>query len=137
MCLKMEGLFLQEPKELEYNEIKEPDPKPGEALLKVHRIGICGSDVKAYEGKHPFLTYPRILGHELGCEVLEVNPGEKNTVLEPGDSVTVEPLLNCGECYSCKKGDYNCCKNLRVVGIHEDGGMREKMGSHTLPRKNL
>lgn len=128
----MKALVLKEPFKFEYNELPEPTPKTGEALLKVRSIGICGSDLHAYRGKQPFLSYPRILGHELGCEILEVN--DKETELKSGELVTVEPLLYCGECYACRIGKYNCCQSLKVLGVHVDGGMREMM---TLPIEKL
>jgi 2-desacetyl-2-hydroxyethyl bacteriochlorophyllide A dehydrogenase len=92
-------------------------------LVKVHRIGICGTDLHAYRGKQPFFTYPRILGHELGVEVLAVSGPDH--ALQAGDFCSVEPYLNCGVCMACRRGKPNCCLNLQVLGVHTDGGMRE------------
>jgi len=89
----MKALFLKEPYKFEYQELPTPSPKEGEALLKVRSIGICGSDLHAYRGKQPFLSYPRILGHELGCEVIEVKNKDKETAIKPGDLVTIEPFI--------------------------------------------
>lgn len=94
-----------------------------EVLLKIHRIGICGTDYHAYRGKQPFFSYPRILGHELGAEVVEI--GSEVTHVAIGDKVAVEPYLNCGVCQPCRNGKTNCCEKLQVLGVHTDGGMRE------------
>ncbi len=94
-----------------------------EVLVKVHRVGICGTDLHAYRGAQAFFTYPRILGHELGVEVVEagadvVGPGV-------GDLCAVEPYLYCGTCIACRNGRTNCCTKMQVLGVHTDGGMRE------------
>lgn len=100
-------------------------PKKGEALVAIRAIGICGTDFSGYLGKMPFIEYPRILGHELGVEVLAV--GEGVTHLQIGDRCSVEPYLNCGTCHACTSGSTNCCETLQVLGVHCDGGMRERM----------
>jgi 2-desacetyl-2-hydroxyethyl bacteriochlorophyllide A dehydrogenase len=94
--------------------------------VRVRRVGICGTDIHAYHGRQPFFTYPRILGHELGVEVLEVNPATGQSAgVRPGDRCAVEPYLSCGECIACRNGKTNCCVRLEVLGVHTDGGMRE------------
>jgi len=98
---------------------------PDEALVRVHRIGICGTDIHAYRGNQPFFRYPRILGHELGVEVVAV--GSSSTNVRPGDRCSVEPYLNCGHCIACRRGKTNCCANLQVLGVHTDGGMRDAL----------
>lgn len=100
----------------------EPALRPGEALVRVHRIGICGTDLHAFAGRQPFFNYPRILGHELGVEVLD--PGSDPQGLRSGDRCSVEPYLNCGHCIACRRGKPNCCTSLNVLGVHSDGGMR-------------
>jgi alcohol dehydrogenase len=121
----MRAIRLERPKEFHRVEIDEPAaPGPGEALVRTHRMGICGSDVSGYLGKMPFFKYPRIPGHELGVEVLEV--GSAVTNVRPGDRCSVEPYMNCGECYPCRKGNSNCCEKLNVIGVMIDGGLREK-----------
>lgn len=100
-------------------------PGAGEALVAIRAIGICGTDFSGYLGKMPFIEFPRILGHELGVEVLAI--GENVTHLNPGDRCSVEPYLNCGTCHACKRGNTNCCETLQVLGVHCDGGMRERM----------
>ncbi len=121
----MRAIRLEQPKEFHRVEIDEPaSPGPGEALVRTHRMGICGSDVSGYLGKMPFFKYPRIPGHELGVEVLEVGPGVTN--VRPGDRCSIEPYMNCGECYPCRKGNSNCCEKLNVIGVMVDGGLRER-----------
>src|SRR3954470_22712839 len=94
----------------------------GEAFVRIHRIGVCGTDLHAFAGKQPFFTYPRVLGHELGVEVIE--PGGATNGLKVGDRCSVEPYLNCGTCIACRRGKPNCCTSLQVLGVHLDGGMR-------------
>ncbi len=121
----MKGLSLHEPGTLRVIDLPDaPAPGPGEALVRVHRVGVCGTDLHAFRGKQPFFTYPRILGHELGVEVLAVGAGVANVA--PGDRCAVEPYLNCGRCIACRRGKPNCCTELRVLGVHTDGGHREQ-----------
>jgi len=96
-----------------------------EALLKIHRIGICGTDYHAYRGRQPFFSYPRVLGHELGAEVVSLGSGAETSDIKIGDKVSVEPYLNCGVCQPCQNGKTNCCESLKVLGVHSDGGMAE------------
>lgn len=120
----MKILTLAEPGRLEAGEAPLPGPPPpGHALVRVHRIGVCGTDIHAYNGKQPFFSYPRILGHELGVEIVAAEPNERGLV--PGDRCAVEPYLNCGGCIACRHGKGNCCTALRVLGVHTDGGHRE------------
>ncbi len=115
-------VVLDEPGRFSLAQGPEPVPAPGEALVRVHRVGICGTDLHAFAGNQPFFTYPRILGHELGVEVLD--PGTEPNGLKPGDRCSVEPYLNCGHCTACRRGKPNCCSALKVLGVHVDGGMR-------------
>ncbi len=120
----MKTIILNEPENLAYIETALPAmPKAGEALVKVHRVGICGTDLHAFRGRQPFFTYPRILGHELGVEIIEL--GSPSAHLKVGDKCAVEPYLNCGNCIACRRGKPNCCASLQVLGVHADGGMRE------------
>lgn len=121
----MKALYLEKPGEFRAAEIPEAGrPGAGEALVAVHRVGICGTDLSCYLGKFPFFQYPRIPGHELGIEVLEVGQGVAN--VKAGDRCSVEPYMNCGDCHACRKGATNCCANLKVIGVMCDGGMRER-----------
>ena len=104
----------------------------GEALVRVKAIGICGTDYHAFNGRQPFFTYPRILGNELGIEVIAFVEGESR--LRVGDKCAVEPYLYCGVCQPCKMGKTNCCEQLKVLGVHTNGGMQETM---ILPSKFL
>src|SRR5690606_29707011 len=113
-------------------DIERPVPKAGEVLVKIRRIGICGTDLHAYRGKQPYFTYPRILGHELAGEVVET-VGTSGSV-QVGDQVAILPYLECGECGACRSGKTNCCEKLAVFGVHCDGGMREYVA---LPESHL
>ena len=100
-------------------------------LVRVLAVGICGTDLHAFEGSQPFFTYPRILGHELAVEVVKTGSAVDN--FKPGDVCAVNPYVACGECAACACGRSNCCVNMRVFGVHSDGGMRDRMllpGSH-------
>jgi len=121
----MDAIILEHPQKFIRGDIPEPNqPGPGEAMVRVHRVGICGSDISGYLGKMPFYSYPRIPGHELGVEVAAVGPGVTN--VQAGDRCSVEPYMNCQECFACRAGRGNCCKNLKVLGVHTDGGMRTR-----------
>ncbi len=93
----------------------------GEALVKIKKIGVCGTDYHAFKGNQPFFTYPRVLGHELGAKVIKMQSESDDLAI--GDRVAVEPYLNCGRCQTCLNGKSNCCKELKVLGVHVDGGM--------------
>lgn len=121
----MQAILLRQPGQFEQIALDEPgQPGPGEALVAVHRVGICGTDIGGYLGKMPFYSYPRIPGHELGVEVLAVGAGVANVA--PGDRCSVEPYLNCQRCFACRRGGGNCCENLQVLGVHTDGGLRPR-----------
>lgn len=119
----MKTIILEEPRKLARIETDAPGrPTPGEALVRVHRVGICGTDLHAYNGRQPYFNYPRILGHELGVEIREIGANDRG--LAHGDRCAVEPYLNCGHCIACRNGRGNCCADLKVLGVHLDGGMR-------------
>src|SRR6478735_5711633 len=119
----MNALCLESPQTFSPIDLPEPNPPgPGEALVRVHRVGVCGTDISAYLGKMPFVTYPRILGHELGVEVLAV--GNDVTDIKPGNRCSVEPYINDPDSYASRRGRPNCCERLQVLGVHTDGGMR-------------
>lgn len=129
----MRALVLNSPGHLTLQDWPEATfPSEGEVLVQVHRVGICGTDIHAYGGKQPFFSYPRVLGHELGVEVLALGPNVSN--VRVGDKCAVEPYLNCQTCIACRRGKGNCCANLRVLGVHAEGGMRERF---TLPARKL
>lgn len=129
----MKAVQVREPHHLAVVNIDSPAIQNAtDVLVEVKRAGICGSDMHIYHGTNPLATYPRILGHEIAGEVLEV--GTDVTHLQPGDHIVVEPIRFCGTCYACRKGRPNVCKELSVFGVHEDGGMREFF---VLPAKQL
>jgi L-gulonate 5-dehydrogenase len=119
----MKSVLLSSPGKIQISEAQYPVRKPNEVLLKVRSAGICGSDIGAYKGVNPLVSYPRVIGHEIAGEVLEV-PAEETDLL-PGDRVIIEPYVYCGECYPCSIGHTNCCENLTVRGVHIEGGMAE------------
>ena len=122
----MKTLVLETPGKLVAADTPHPGaPSAGQALVRVHRVGVCGTDIHAFNGKQPFFTYPRILGHELGVEVIAVGSGVTN--VRAGDRCAVEPYLNCGQCIACRRGKPNCCTSLQVLGVHTDGGHREEI----------
>jgi len=140
----MQAIVLEGPGRFRLKEAVHPGtPGSGEALVRVHRVGICGSDLHAFKGSHPFLSYPRVLGHEIGVEIVAV--GRNEFGLTVGDLCAVEPYLNCGQCTVCRRERPNCCINLQVLGTHRDGGMQEFMivptaklhGSHKLSLEQL
>lgn len=121
----MKALSLEAPKQWKRLDIPGPEnPGPGEALVRVHQVGICGTDLSGYLGKMPFFSYPRIPGHELGVEVLDVGEGVSN--VDPGDRCSVEPYINCQHCYACRRGHTNCCEKHQTLGVHCDGGLRPR-----------
>jgi len=122
----MKTIVLEEPGRFRLvDRAAPPAPGPGEALVRIHRVGVCGSDLHAFRGKQPFFTYPRVVGHELGVEIVALGTPEAH--LAVGDRCSVEPYLNCGSCIACRRGKTNCCVRLQVLGVHTDGGMRELM----------
>lgn len=129
----MRTLILEAPGHLLFSGREEaPAPGDGEVLVRVHRAGVCGTDLHAFGGKQPFFQYPRLLGHELGVEVLALGAGVENVGV--GDRCAVEPYLNCQKCIACRRGKGNCCANLQVLGVHVDGGWRERF---VLPARKL
>src|SRR5260221_6898586 len=129
----MKALQLEKPHHWQRVEIPEPPaPQPGETVVRVHRVGICGTDISGYLGKMPFFSYPRIPGHELGVEVLAVGAGVTN--VKPGDHCSVEPYLNCQKCYACRRGHTNCCEHNKTLGVMCDGGLAER---YLLPARKL
>ncbi len=127
----MEALVCLEPGKLKLTELAAPKAGPEIALVRPHRVGICGTDYHIFEGKHPYLEYPRIMGHELAVEVVEAPSGSGLAI---GDICVVNPYLSCGNCVACRAGKPNCCVNISVLGVHRDGGMAALLA---LPAGNL
>lgn len=122
----MKTIVLNKPGEFQLLEQPEiAAAQTDEVIVKIQRVGICGTDYHAYRGKQPFFSYPRVLGHELGAEVVAIGGSQANSSLRIGDRVAIEPYLNCGICQPCRNGKGNCCENINVLGVHTDGGMTE------------
>lgn len=141
----MQSIVLVKPGQFELVDAPLPE-RPGinEAQVRIHRVGVCGTDLHAFAGRQPFFNYPRILGHELAVEILDIGETKQTNHLKVGDRCCVRPYLNCGECGPCLRGLTNCCQKLQVLGVHCDGGMREiinvpvdKLHPSTLPNEQL
>lgn len=118
----MQSVVCRSPGELALEQRPLPQPGVGEVLLRIRRIGLCGTDMHIFRGTQPYLSYPRVMGHELSGEVVSAPP---DSGLAPGDPVYVMPYLSCGACVACRKGKSNCCMRIEVLGVHRDGGMAE------------
>ncbi len=118
----MKSVVCQSPGELRMVEAGIPSVNEGDVLIRVRRIGVCGTDMHIFRGTQPFLSYPRVMGHELAGEVVQA-PDDSG--LASGDTVYVMPYLSCGTCVACRKGKTNCCTRIQVLGVHRDGGMAE------------
>jgi 2-desacetyl-2-hydroxyethyl bacteriochlorophyllide A dehydrogenase len=121
----MQQVVLQQPGRLVLGDGPDPVAGPGEAIIRVRRIGVCGTDLHAYTGKHPFIQYPRILGHEVAAEVLEAPPNDAG--IRAGDRCSLRPYVACGRCHACMQGKSNCCHSMSVIGVHSDGCMRPRV----------
>jgi len=129
----MKTITLDKPGQFSLTDTQLPTgPVTGQALVRIRRIGVCGTDLRAFTGKQPFFSYPRVLGHELSAEVVAAEPNEFGVA--PGDRCAIEPYLNCGHCIACRQGKTNCCVTLQTLGVHTDGGMRELL---TMPARKL
>ena len=117
----MKTLICTTPHQLNYADTPIAIAGKGETLLKIKRIGICGTDLHAFEGTQPYFSYPRILGHELAGEIVTTDAAGFSV----GESVTFIPYFYCGQCIACRMDKPNCCANIQVCGVHIDGGMRE------------
>ncbi len=128
----MKAVLCVEPGRLELvDRPAPPAPGPGEVAVDIRHVGICGTDYHIFEGKHPFLAYPRVMGHELSGVVAAVGAG---ATLAVGTPVVINPYISCGHCIACRHGKPNCCMAISVLGVHGDGGMAEQV---VLPEGNL
>jgi len=118
----MKAAVCQEPFNLRMVDRATPERSEGEVLVRIKRVGLCGTDYHIFAGRHPFLAYPRVIGHELSGEVAAADPGSR---FREGQLVAINPYLSCGTCIACRKGKPNACVNIRVLGVHTDGGMCE------------
>ncbi|HJX71468.1 MAG TPA: zinc-binding alcohol dehydrogenase family protein [Bacteroidales bacterium] len=127
----MKALVCKKPGVLEYEDRPKPLLSEGQAIIRVERVGICGTDLHAFEGTQPFFSYPRILGHELSGELMEF---DGTGSFKKGDKVTFVPYFPCGSCIACRMGNINCCVNIKGAGVHIDGGMTELI---SVPAKSI
>lgn len=127
----IDALVCLEPGKLQVESRPSPHSDADRALVRPRRVGICGTDYHIFEGKHPFLKYPRVMGHELAVEVVDAPAGSG---LKPGEIFAVNPYISCGRCIACRKGKPNCCVQVSVLGVHEDGGLA---GLLRVPPANL
>lgn len=118
--MEMDVMVCAEPGRLELERRPRPRCAPGEVLLRPRRVGMCGTDMHIFGGTQPYLSYPRVMGHEIAAEVVE-----GNDELRPGDTVFVMPYISCGTCVACAKGRTNCCTHMSVLGVHQDGALAE------------
>lgn len=127
----MKALLCEEPGRLALIERPEPQPGPGDALIRIRRAGVCGTDYHIFHGNQPYLSYPRVMGHELAGTIEVVPVG---SALQVGQTVCIEPYIWCGQCRACSRGRTNCCQNLQVLGVHRDGGFCEYV---CVPERNV
>ncbi|MGO4547207.1 zinc-binding alcohol dehydrogenase family protein [Paenibacillus sp. 2TAB23] len=134
----MKAIVCEQIDQLKLVEQEEPALLPGTAIVRIRRIGICGTDLHAYKGNQPFFSYPRVLGHELAGIVEQADDAQD--AIKAGDQVSIIPYMHCGECIACRYGKTNCCTDMKVLGVHIDGGMREQIAvplTHLLVTNNL
>ena len=118
----MDVVVCARPGELKLEQRPEPVRGEREVLVRIRRVGVCGTDMHIFSGNQPYLSYPRVMGHELSGEVVEAPSGNE---LQPGDAVYIIPYISCGTCVACRKGKDNCCTNIGVLGVHRDGGLAQ------------
>jgi 2-desacetyl-2-hydroxyethyl bacteriochlorophyllide A dehydrogenase len=119
----MRALVIQEPGKAVVAEVPEPVRKQGEALLKVRRVGLCGSDLNSFRGRNPMVSFPRVPGHEVGATIVEIESGHPG--LAAGMDVTLAPYTSCGQCASCRRGRNNACQFNQTLGVQRDGALTE------------
>ena len=116
----MKAIALTGPGLVQLTDIAEPERHPGDLLLRVEMVGLCGTDLNSYRGKNPLVTYPRVIGHEIAATVLE-----GSATVAPGSRVTLSPYTNCGLCAACRRGRSNACQFNQTLGVQRDGAMTE------------
>lgn len=119
----MKALVMHGPGDLRVESVAEPKMKAGEALLRVRRVGLCGSDLNSYRGRNPLVSYPRIPGHEIAATIVDL--GEPHLALRVGMDVTLSPYSHCGECSACRNGRFNACQRNQTLGVQRDGALAE------------
>ena len=119
----MKQQVMTAPGAIEFREVPDPEPKAGEVVVRMRRIGVCGSDIHVWHGKHPFTSYPVTQGHEVSGEIAALGSGV--TGFAVGEKVTIEPQVVCGKCHPCRHGKYNLCEELKVMGFQTTGAASE------------
>lgn len=119
----MKALVMHGPGDLRVEEVAEPEVKTGEALLRVRRVGLCGSDLNSYRGRNPLVSYPRVPGHEIAATIVELS--EPHSDLRAGMDVTLSPYSHCGACSACRNGRFNACQRNQTLGVQRDGALAE------------
>ncbi len=127
----MRAVMCVEPQALELVDRPKPTRAETEVLIRIRRVGLCGTDYHIYSGNQPSLTYPRVMGHQLAGEVVEADAGSP---FRNGQRVTINPYLACGKCIACRRGKPNCCARIAVLGVHMDGGMQDVI---TVPESSV
>ena len=127
----MRAVIWNGPRQMEIRDVPVPEPKAGEVLVKVHSVGICGSELSGFLGESSIRVPPLIMGHEFSGIV--VQSGEPIAHFKEGDGVVVNPILTCGECYYCRRGLQNLCQHRQIVGVHTSGAYAEFV---TVPETN-
>lgn len=120
----MKAIQITEPGHTAIIEMEKPQPKAGEALVRIHYVGFCGSDLNTFRGGNAMVTFPRIPGHEIGATI-EALGSDVPDIFKEGQDVTINPYTSCGHCDSCKRGRYNACENNETLGVQRDGAMKE------------
>jgi len=123
----MKAVIMHGPGDVRVETVPDPTPRPGEALLRVRRVGLCGTDLSSWRGRNPLVSYPRIPGHEIAATI--VDPGHSN--LAASTHVTLSPYANCGQCSACRNGRPNACRDNRTLGVQRDGALAEFLTSPT------
>ena len=126
----MKAVCIEKPWSVGVKDVDRVEPNYEESVIKVHAAGICGSDIGAFRGTNNIVSYPRIIGHEIAGEVISVGTKNPNNI-KVGDRVVIDPYTYCGHCYPCSLGKTNCCRNIKVRGVHIDGGMCEYFTHYT------
>lgn len=119
----MKQAVMTQPGKIEFHEVPTPEISANQVLIKIMSIGICGSDIHVYHGKHPYTSYPVVQGHEVSGEIFKIGPGVSG--LKPGDKVTIQPQVVCDRCYPCTHGRYHICDSLKVMGFQTTGTASE------------
>lgn len=120
----MKAVVMHAPGDVRVESVPDPTRKSGEVLLRVRRVGLCGSDLNSYRGRNPLVSFPRILGHEISATIVELDAGHP-AHLQVGMDVTLSPYKNCGQCPACRNGRPNACRDNQTLGVQRDGAMGE------------